>query len=158
MCSRPHPSGARFNGPVRQTPVYYYSSASGLVRTFAERLDRPVFNLAERANRLSEADGPWVLLTPSYKTGSDRNDTIPEGVRRFLRSAHNRRLLIGVMGSGNRNFGRHYQMAAREISRRSGRPMLFEFELSGTRWDVEECQRILADLDEALATRDAGVA
>jgi protein involved in ribonucleotide reduction len=36
--------------------------------------------------------------------------------------------------------------------------MLFEFELSGTRWDVEECRRILADLDEALAARDAGVA
>jgi protein involved in ribonucleotide reduction len=136
---------------VRQTPVYYYSSASGLVRSFAERLGRPVFNLAEREHRLSEADGPWVLLTPSYKTGNDSNDTIPEGVRRFLRSAHNRRLMVGVMGSGNRNFGRHYQMAARMIAARSGRPMLFEFELAGTPWDVEECRRILAELDEALA-------
>lgn len=148
----------RFNGPMRRTPVYYYSSASGLVRTFAERLDRPVYNLAEREHRLSEVDGPWVLLTPSYKTGNDRNDTIPEAVRRFLRSAHNRREMVAVMGSGNRNFGRHYQMAAREIARRSGRPMLFEFELAGTPWDVEECQRLLTDLDEALAAHHAGVA
>jgi protein involved in ribonucleotide reduction len=143
---------------VLLTPVYYYSSASGLVRTFAERLDRPTFNLAEREHRLSEVNGPWVLLTPSYKTGNDRNDTIPEAVRRFLRSPNNRRQLVGVMGSGNRNFGRHYQMAAREISRRSGRPMLFEFELAGTRWDVEECNHILADLDAGLAARQAGVA
>ena len=136
---------------MRQTPLYYYSSASGLVRSFAERLERPVFNLAEREHRASEADGPWVLLTPSYKTGNDSNDTIPEAVRRFLRSDVNRRRLVGVMGSGNRNFGRQYQMAAREIARRSGRPMLFEFELAGTPWDVAEGRAILEELDAALA-------
>ena len=144
---------------VRQTPVYYYSSASGLVRSFAERLGRPVFNLAEREHRQAEADGPWVLLTPSYKTGNESNDTIPEGVRRFLRSDHNRRLMVGVMGSGNRNFGRYYQMAARLVAERSHRPILFEFELAGTPWDVEECRRILEELDEALAAaHDEGAA
>jgi protein involved in ribonucleotide reduction len=131
--------------------VYYYSSASGLVRSFAERLDRPAFNLAEREHRLSEVDGPWVLLTPSYKTGNENNDTIPEAVRRFLRSPVNRRRMVGVMGSGNRNFGRHYQMAARQIAAQSRRPVIFEFEIAGTPWDVEECRRILADLDAALA-------
>lgn len=136
---------------VRQTPVYYYSSASGVVRSFAERLGRPVYNLAEREHRLSEADGPWVLLTPSYKTGNDRNDTIPEGVRRFLRSPVNRRRMVGVMGSGNRNFGRYYQMAARSIAEQSHRPVLFEFEIAGTPWDVAECRRILEELDAALA-------
>ncbi|WP_448631016.1 ribonucleotide reductase stimulatory protein [Cellulomonas soli] len=90
---------------------------------------------------------------PSYKTGNDTNDTIPEGVRRFLRSETNRRRLVGVMGSGNRNFGRHYQMAAREVARRSGRPVLFEFELAGTPWDVEEARRIMERLDQALADR-----
>ena len=135
---------------MRLTPIYYYSSSSGLVRTFAERLDRPAFNLAEREHRLSEADGPWVLLTPSYKTGNDSNDTVPEGVRRFLASENNRRRMVGVMGSGNRNFGRHYQMACRTIAQRSGRPVLFEFELSGTPWDVADCQQILHDLDVAL--------
>ena len=140
--------------PVRQTPVYYYSSASGLVRSFAERLGRPVYNLADREHRRSQVDGPWVLLTPSYKTGNESNDTVPEAVRRFLRDEHNRRLMVGVMGSGNRNFGRYYQMACRLVAQRSGRPVLFEFELAGTPWDVEECRAILADLDAALAARD----
>ncbi|WP_136517835.1 class Ib ribonucleoside-diphosphate reductase assembly flavoprotein NrdI [Cellulomonas telluris] len=140
---------------MRPTPVYYYSSASGLVRTFAERLGWPAFNLAEREHRRSEVDGPWVLLTPSCTTGNEANDTVPEAVRRFLRSAHNRRLLVGVMGSGNRNFGRYYQHAAREIAARSGRPVLLEFELAGTPWDVAEAQRVLAELDAALAHRHA---
>lgn len=135
---------------MRQTPVYYYSSASGLVRSFAERLGRPAFNLAEREHRTAEVDGPWVLLTPSYKSGNDANDTVPEAVRRFLRSEHNRRLMVAVMGSGNRNFGQYYQKAARQIAEISGRPVLFEFELSGTPWDVEECRRLLEELDEAL--------
>jgi protein involved in ribonucleotide reduction len=61
--------------------------------------------------------------------------------------------MVGVMGSGNRNFGRHYQMACRQIAERSQRPVLFEFELAGTPWDVEECRQILEDLDAALAAR-----
>lgn len=137
---------------MRRTPVYYYSSTSGLVRAFAERLERPVFNLAEREHRMAEVDGPWVLLTPSYKTGNPANDTIPEAVRRFLRSPVNRRAMVGVMGSGNRNFGTHYQMACREIAARSHRPVLFEFELAGTPWDVARCREVLEELDEALAS------
>lgn len=59
--------------------------------------------------------------------------------------------MVGIIGSGNRNFGEYYQAAARDLSQRSGRPVLFEFELSGTREDVERCAAILASLDEALA-------
>lgn len=142
---------------MRRTPIYYYSSSSGLVRTFAENLDRRVHNLADRDVRLSQVDGPWVLLTPSYKTGNPANDTIPEGVRRFLRDAVNRRALVGVMGSGNRNFGAHCQMACRQIAAMSGRPVLFELELSGTPEDVAECRQVMADLDVALDLAHAPV-
>lgn len=133
--------------------VYFYSSSSGMVRLFAERLGRPVHDLAEREVRRSVPSGPWVLLTPSYKTGNVDNDTIPEPVRRFLGNAETRRRLVGVMGSGNRNFGEHYQAACRQIAKVSGRPVLFEFELQGTQWDVEDARRILAELDEAVAAR-----
>ena len=92
-------------GRVRETPIYYYSSASGLVRRFAQRLGRDVRDLGEREVRTSEVDGAWVLLTPSYKSGNARNDTVPQPVKRFLRSANNRRHLVGLIGSGNRNFG-----------------------------------------------------
>ncbi|WP_350308805.1 class Ib ribonucleoside-diphosphate reductase assembly flavoprotein NrdI [Sanguibacter hominis] len=135
--------------------VYYYSSSSGMVRLFAERLGRPVHDLSRREVRTSVPTGPWVLLTPSYKTGNVDNDTIPEPVRRFLAHPETRRRLVGVMGSGNRNFGEHYQAACRQIARLSGRPVLFEFELQGTRWDVEDAQRILADLDAAIAAGHA---
>ncbi|WP_435298938.1 class Ib ribonucleoside-diphosphate reductase assembly flavoprotein NrdI [Timonella sp. A28] len=135
---------------MRQTPVYYYSSKSGMVKQFANNLNRPVFDLSERDIRTSVPDGPWVLLTPSYKTGNVDNDTIPEPVKRFLKNPETRRKMVGVMGSGNRNFGAHYQAAARQIAHISGRPVLFEFELQGTQWDVEDAQNILNDLDHEL--------
>ncbi|MFD2840601.1 ribonucleotide reductase stimulatory protein [Populibacterium corticicola] len=136
---------------MRQTPIYFYSSKSGMARQFALALKRPVFDLTDRAVRTSVPDGPWVLLTPSYKTGNADNDTVPEPVKRFLRDPAVRRKMVGIMGSGNRNFGAHYQAAARQIANISGRPMLFEFELQGTQWDVEDARAILEELDRQLA-------
>jgi protein involved in ribonucleotide reduction len=139
----------------RAVPLYYYSSASGMVRQFCERVclgtARKAYDVGDREVRRSVPDGPWVLVTPSYKTGNADNDTIPEAVRRFLRDPSTRRHLAGVMGSGNRNFGAHYQAAARHIARASGRPVLLEFELQGTQWDVEDARRVLAELDVRLA-------
>lgn len=136
---------------MRQTPIYFYSSKSGMVRQFATALNRPVFDLSDKSVRNSVPDGPWVLLTPSYKTGNEDNDTVPEPIKRFLKNPAVRRKMVGVMGSGNRNFGSHYQAAARQIAAMSGRPMLFEFELQGTQWDVEDAQAILMELDTEIA-------
>lgn len=136
---------------VEQIPVYFYSSKSGMVRQFAHKLGRPVFDLGEREIRNSIPAGPWVLLTPSYKTGNASNDTLPIPVKRFLADPTTRRRLIGIMGSGNRNFGEHYQAAARQIAKQSGRPMLFEFELQGTQWDVADAIKILDELDLEVA-------
>lgn len=131
--------------------IYFASSSSGMVRQFAERLGRPAHDLGDRDVRRSVPEGPWVLITPSYKTGNPDNDTIPEPVRRFLRDPATRRRMVGIMGSGNRNFGSHYQAAARTIARISGRPVLFEFELQGTQWDVADARQVLEELEAALA-------
>lgn len=135
--------------------MYYYSSASNLTGRFAERLagqtGREVSNLADAAVRHRDVHGPWVLLTPSYKAGNAEELTLPAPVRAFLRSPENRRRLVGIIGAGNRNFGEFYQAAARELSAISGRPVLFEFELSGTPEDVDACARILDDVDAALS-------
>ena len=144
-------------GTVASVPVYYYSSVSNLTGRFAEHLaaatGREVHNLADAAVRCRDVEAPWVLLTPSYKAGNADEVTLPAPVKAFLRSPTNRRRLVGIIGSGNRNFGAYYQAAARELAAASGRPVLFEFELSGTPEDVTACARILDELDAALARR-----
>lgn len=138
-----------------KVPVFYYSSVSNLTGRFAEALaaadGREINNLADAAVRSQEVPGPWVLLTPSYKAGNANQVTLPAPVRAFLRSPMNRRKLIGIIGSGNRNFGIYYQAAARKLAQVSGRPVLFEFELSGTSEDVARCVEILDRLDAAVA-------
>lgn len=145
---------------MEKTPVYYYSSTSNLTGRFAEHLaeatGRAVHNLADAEVRKSEASGPWVLLTPSYKAGNADEVTLPAGVRSFLRSPSNRRRMVGIIGSGNRNFGVYYQAAARELATTSRRPVLFEFELAGTPEDVAHCAQILDDLDAAIAAAHPG--
>lgn len=140
---------------MEKVPVYYYSSVSNLTGRFAERLaaadGRAVFNLADADVRRREVRTPWVLLTPSYKAGNADEVTLPAPVRSFLRSPMNRRRLIGIIGSGNRNFGIYYQAAARQLAQVSGRPVLFEFELSGTPEDIERCVELLERLDAAVA-------
>lgn len=133
-------------------PVYFYSSSSGYTRRFAEALSWDCRDLGDVAVRRSVVEGHWVLMTPSYCAGGSagESDTFPRPVLSFLGSAENRRRLVGVIGSGNRNFGAHYQRAARELCRLSGRPMVFEFELSGLPEDVVECRRRLVELEEAL--------
>ncbi len=140
---------------MRQLPVYYYSSTSNLIRRFATRLSaldgRTVLDLSDREVRGQEATGSWVLLTPSYKAGNDAQATLPAAVRAYLRSPSNRRRMVGIIGSGNRNFGPYYQAAARELAVASRRPVLFEFELAGTPEDVARCAEILRALDARLA-------
>lgn len=58
--------------------------------------------------------------------------------------------MIGALGSGNRNFGDDHQRAAREIAAASGRPVLFECELSGATGDTEACRTLLAGLYDWL--------
>lgn len=147
-------SSAAHTGQVVRVPVYYYSSTSNLTRRFAERiaaLGRPVRDLGDATVRKSEADGPWVLLTPSYKAGNADEATLPAPVRSFLRSPVNRRRMAAIIGTGNRNFGVYYQAAARELARISRRPILYEFELSGTPEDVTRCVELLDELDRALS-------
>lgn len=131
-------------------PLYFYSSSSGMTRSFVERLGRPAFDLSQAEVRSSELSDHWVLVTPSYCAGNGHNDTLPAPVRSFLSRPHTRRLMVGIIGSGNRNFGEHYQKAARDLSRLSDRPILFEFELMGTPDDVTRCNQILQRLDERI--------
>lgn len=135
-------------------PLYYYSSSSRLTERGALKVageDREAFNLADAAVRRSEPAGPWVLVTPSYKTGNPSNDTVPEAVRRFLESPVTRRRLVGVIGAGDRNFAEYFVAAARWVCERSGRPLLGTFEKMGTPEEIEALRQALAEVDAALA-------
>ena len=84
----------------------------------------------------------YVLVTPSYGTGSR---DVPPQVVRFLNDPDNRANLQGVIGSGNRNFGNLYGIAAKKIAEKCKVDLLYMFELQGTETDVENVKRGLSE-------------
>lgn len=80
-------------------------------------------------------DQPYVLFVPTYGGGSEKT-AIPRQVRYFLNIKENRKLLRGVVGMGNTNFGEHYCKAADLISAKTGVPVIAKVEIFGTKDDV----------------------
>jgi protein involved in ribonucleotide reduction len=57
---------------------------------------------------------------------------------KFLNREANRRLLRGVIGAGNTNFGSTFGLAADRIAAKCDVPVLYKFELMGTPEDVRK--------------------
>jgi protein involved in ribonucleotide reduction len=87
-------------------------------------------------------DQPYVLLVPTYGGGEGRA-AIPRQVRSFLNIKENRKLLRGVVGFGNKNFGEHFCKAADLISAKTGVPVIARVEIFGTEDDVDKVKERL---------------
>lgn len=112
--------------------LVYYSSASGNTRRMIDRLGLPATRLPQDADAaLPVITAPFVLICPTYADGLGRG-AVPKQVIRFLNIEANRRLLRGVIASGNRNFGDKFALSGRIIADKCGVPLLFRFELAGT--------------------------
>ena len=112
---------------MSQPLIVYWSSNSGGTRRVAEALNTDTVEL-------SDYDGasPYVLLTPTYD--QPRGGFTPKPVQTFLnKHAH---LMVGVIGSGNRNFGDHYCQAAHDISKQFNVPVLWRIEIMGSQEDL----------------------
>jgi protein involved in ribonucleotide reduction len=87
-------------------------------------------------------DQPYVLLVPTYGGGEGRA-AIPRQVRSFLNIKENRKLLRGVVGFGNTNFGEHFCKAADLISAKTGVPVIARVEIFGTDDDLNKVKERL---------------
>ena len=103
--------------------IVYWSSNSGGTRRVAEALDTDTVELSDY-----DGTSPYVLMTPTYD--QPRGGFTPKPVQTFLnKHAAN---MIGVIGSGNRNFGDYYCQAAHDISKQFNVPVLWRIDIMGT--------------------------
>ena len=116
--------------------IVYFSNYSGNTKRFAERLNEDLVRIPiDRRSDSITVDQPYVLMVPTYGGGEGRA-AIPRQVRAFLNIKENRRLLRGVIGFGNTNFGEHFCRAADMISKKTGVPIIARIELFGTDDDI----------------------
>jgi protein involved in ribonucleotide reduction len=135
-----------------------YISIAGNTRSFvndlvdfAEKMHdedqtNPLIDLKEITDETefeSETE-PYFAFVPTYLDGGNGVDN---GVKELMTNAlgeyiayyHNRRLCLGVVGSGNRNFNEQYCLTARRYAYTYGFEMIDDYELRGTNVD---CRRI----------------
>lgn len=116
----------------------YFSNYSGNTKRFVEKLygnDAIGIPIDSSDGNSITVDQPYVLFVPTYGGGSEKT-AIPRQVRYFLNIKENRKLLRGVVGMGNTNFGEHYCKAADLISAKTGVPVIAKVEIFGTKDDI----------------------
>jgi len=130
--------------------LVYYSSASGNTARFVARLGLAAGRIpvSPRDEAMPAPAAPYVLICPTYADGEGRG-AVPKQVIRFLNDPARRALLRGVIGSGNRNFGTTFALAARVISEKCHVPVLYRFELAG---DDNDLSRVRAGLEKFWGT------
>ncbi|MBX4335444.1 class Ib ribonucleoside-diphosphate reductase assembly flavoprotein NrdI [Bartonella raoultii] len=114
--------------------IVYYSSATGNTEHFVLQLGQRLFKIDKKKPSLLVKE-PYVLVVPTYADGEGKG-AVPKAVIHFLNENENRKLIRGVIGGGNRNFGRYYSLASKIISEKCCIPCLYRFELRGTDEDV----------------------
>jgi protein involved in ribonucleotide reduction len=124
--------------------IVYFSNYSGNTKRFVEKIDDSdaIRIPISRDRSTITVDQPYVLFVPTYGGGEGRA-AIPKQVRLFLNIKENRKLLKGVVGFGNRNFGEHFCKAADLISAKTGVPVIARVEIFGTDDDVNKVKERL---------------
>lgn len=98
----------------------------GKINTEFEIVDLSNYNKIEK----------YILITPTYNFGD-----IPDKVQEFLK-AHGLNM-VGVISTGNKNWGTFYGQAGDKIADLYDVPLLHKLEMSGNKKDVEIINNIL---------------
>ncbi len=132
--------------------IIYFSNRSENTKRFVEKLgyDR-AYRIPTKWDERTPflVARPFVLFVPTYGSGND-GYSIPASVKKFLNIPGHRRLMRGIVGFGNTNFGTHYCKAAAMIAAKTGVPILAKIELLGTPEDVELVKQKMRELSEQL--------
>jgi protein involved in ribonucleotide reduction len=125
--------------------LVYFSSVSGNTKRFVDKLGVVAERIPIHANEESlVVSEDFILITPTYGGGPETK-AVPKQVIKFINNPQNRKHLRGVIGAGNTNFGDAYAIAGDIIAAKCAVPVLYRFEVFGTKYDVDVTQKGLID-------------
>lgn len=107
-----------------------YFSRTGNLKKFTDKLKDKGFNDIITIEPNLIVKDPYVLIVSTINFGE-----VPKEYKDFLKD--NFKYMIGVSGSGNRNWGKNFAVAADKVSKKFKVPLISKFELSGNIHDVE---------------------
>jgi protein involved in ribonucleotide reduction len=121
--------------------IVYFSNVSNNTQRFVDKLhwEGRVHRIPVKGEFDLALLNSYVLVCPSY--GDANHGHVPVQVRKFLKDELNRSRCVGVIGTGNINFGEEYAMAGPVLSHKLKVPLLYQLELAGTDDDVLKVRR-----------------
>lgn len=131
---------------MTQPLIYYWSSSTGNTKSVADRLN---LNTQPIQPGL-KAQQPYILMCPTYDAPRAKGFT-PKPVKDFLRGNH--KLMVGVIGTGNINFGSNYCQAAHNISAKFQVPIIHTIDLRGGTDDIQHIEQTLTTHWQQLTTQ-----
>ena len=124
-----------------RTKILYFSR-TGNLKKFVEKLNYE--NILPITEGLI-VDEPYILLISTINFGQ-----VPIEYKKFLKNNHKN--LIGVAGSGNRNWGSNFAKATNIVAEKYNVPIILKFELSGNIHDVSEFIKGVRKLENEYKT------
>lgn len=133
--------------------VVYFSSVTENTHHFLESAGFEKLRIPIRRTEVEpEVEQPYVLALPTYGDGGPKS-AIPKQVLHWLRLPERRALCVGLVGTGNLNFGEKYAAAADYLSPKLGVPVLMRVDLRGTQTEIRKLQTELPRHWETLLAR-----
>ena len=135
--------------------IVYFSSATGNTHRFVEKLGLPAQRIPLlKRDEFLRVDQPYVLIVPTYG-GGNLKGAVPKQVIAFLNDPGNRSHCVGVISSGNTNFGTAYCLAGDIVAAKLGIPHMYKFELLGTSEDVSRVREGLKEFWQKISPTQA---
>ena len=110
-------------------------SLTGNCKRFVDMCKIPEEDVIDLWDIDYEVNFDYILITPTIGFGD-----VPEAVAEFLKINH--RHLKGVVGSGNKNWGKRFANASETISKEYNVPLLMKIELHGNTKDLIKFKKI----------------
>lgn len=153
-----------------------YMSISGHVRSFIDRLTSYADELAQQSpsrypridseeiideDDVHELDHDFVMFVPTYVSLSPKdhrtyfeNSTIP--LRELLNCGNNIHRCRGIIGNGDRFFGRAFCLTSRQYAKMFHLPLLATYESRGTSKDISTIYQKLVQQYSPKAVKGHG--
>ena len=119
----------------KQIQLVYYSLTGNIEHILKKTL---YYTLAIKVASNLTMEKNFILFTPSIGFGE-----VPYEVNSFIKKNYS--YCVGLIGSGNKNWGDNYCKAVKTLQNQYKIPILATFELSGSLQDIENINNIISN-------------
>ncbi|NQX83240.1 MAG: class Ib ribonucleoside-diphosphate reductase assembly flavoprotein NrdI [Mycoplasmataceae bacterium] len=123
-----------------KTKILYFSK-TGNLKKFVEKLNKQGYNNTLLITPELKVDEKFILLVSTINFGE-----VPMEYKNFLKKNFTK--MIGVAGSGNRNWGKNFAIATDKIAKKFNVPIISKFELSGNLHDLDNFVNKVEELEK----------